>query len=468
VNLKSTPPLARAKPEPELHEVLVAARAEKRRLDLTCAKAFAQFEASAAFLFHESGSLVEYGLKLGYGERETRDYAAAGRVILLCADAEKRLLDGSMAICTLAILEPYFTQPDLRPTEEDGTPMPFEAILAWAAVRTDRELRRAVHRRREEARTGEQTVARTFHFTSQGVDDLDRAQELTARKKHRAVSQSEAVQTALREYVEKHDDLERKPGTRRMPHMPPRDDGGRHPRGIPAEVKRELMRRYGDQCAIEGCPHRLFLENSHHLAHALGGGNELADQDRICSVHHKMKDHGQITWVPDAAYPGGGYYRGSDGRIIPLRVPRENPRESGPPRSGSPRSGPRAAPPDPSAPSDQVRESLSRLRPSRIDGAARPTRVSGPDISGGGVPPAVGRGIRVDPPQAGRVARVSRVPWVCFQVGLSPGGRGWSTHCCSRTSRSAERKASRQPAMESRVISQSRSAGQSWLASFSR
>lgn len=383
VKPKSTPPIENARPEPELHEVIVGARQDKRRLDVACAKAFAQFDASAAFLFLSCGSLVEYGLRQGYGESETRDYAAAGRVLLLCPEAEARLLDGSMAICTLAIIEPYFTQPDMRPAEEDGTPMSFEKILEWAMLRTDKELRGAIHRKREEVRTGEQTVSRTFHFTSQGVSDLDRAQELATRTARRPVSQSETVETALREYVEEHDDLEKKPGTRRMPHMPARDDGGRHPRTIPAEVRRELMRRYGDQCAIEYCPHHLFLENSHHLAHALGGGNELSDQDRICTVHHKMKDHGQITWVADAAYPGGGYYRAPDGYILRLREPRTNPNETGPPpgRSagsdppGHPPGHPPEHPPKPPGPADQVRESHSRLRPSRID---RPASLRSP------------------------------------------------------------------------------------------
>jgi hypothetical protein len=85
-----------------------------------------------------------------------------------------------------------------------------------------------------------------------------------------------------------------------------------------------------------------------------------------------MKDHGQITWVPDAAYRGGGYYRGSGGRILRLKAPRTNPKETGPPPSTSAGTDPPDTPPARPGPSDRVRESLSRLRPSRIDRSVDP------------------------------------------------------------------------------------------------
>ena len=269
--------------------------------------------------------MVEYGRLHGFGAGRTLEYVAAGRVIAVCPEAADLVLEGSVCTSILAALEPLFTNAKLRPRDEAGEALPFGQILAWGRTRPEREIRSEVHRRREEVRVGAQTVARTVHLSSHGVADLERTQALLARSKNRVVTQSEAVEHTLRDFVARTDPLETKPGTRRAPAMPARQDGTRHPRYVPAEVRRALMQAHGDTCAIEGCDHRIWLQNAHKHPHALGGGNERPDQVRICDGHHAMWDHGEMNWVADEADPNGGYFRTQGGRILRLRRPVQEP-----------------------------------------------------------------------------------------------------------------------------------------------
>ena len=318
--------------------------------DVRRAKAFAQVDAAQAFVFHGCASIGEYGRRIGYGSQQAREYAAAGRVLAVCPAAEGMLLDGSLSVSTLAIVAPLLLEEDLGLRDEQGAPLGHEAILAWALTRSDPQLRRTVHRRREEVRTDAPTVARTVYLSSRGVEDLERTQTLVSRKEDRLVSVTEAVEHALRSYVEQHDLLEKKARARRSAPMRLRDDGRRNSRYVPAEVRRELMARHNDVCAIEFCEHRIWLENAHHVAHAAGGGNEVADQDRLCSPHHRMKDHGEIIWIPDAGGSGRGHYRTREGDTLRLkppagRDPSGEVRERAPSLRASRRQDPRAAPP---------------------------------------------------------------------------------------------------------------------------
>ena len=207
--------------------------------------------------------------------------------------------------------------------------------MSWARLTSDRRLRLAIHKRREEARVGALVAKRTLFLSSQGAKDLDRTQVLVSRSEGRSVSQSEAAEHALRRFLKRADLLEGEPGQRRAGAMPPRHDGSKHPRAVPAEVRRALMAEHGDVCAIGLCENEIWLENAHHVPHALGGGNEFADQDRLCSRHHKMKDHGEITWVPAEAGGRSGHYRTREGLILglkPIAGPGEDPPEKPPDR----------------------------------------------------------------------------------------------------------------------------------------
>jgi hypothetical protein len=348
-------PRSKARQEPQAHDALVASAVRGRQEELLRARSFARVDDANHFVFLGCASVGEYGLRIGYGSRQAREYAAAGRVIERHPPAAGMLLAGEVCISTLAIIEPWFVREDLPLPEAlgdvaatEGTER-FGAVLSWARLLPDRELRRILERCKAKGQSGADPVQRTLQLTRQGAADLDRTQVLVSRREKRAVSASEAAARAFRFFVEKHDILEKPPRGRRLPPMPPTQDGSKNPRSVPAEVLRALMAKYDDVCAIGLCDHRIWLENAHHLSHALGGGNEIQHQDRICSGHHAMKDHGEIRWVKDPGAIGGGYYLTREGKIRSLK----------PPKTGSPGVEP------PSDGADRVRERGARMQASR-------------------------------------------------------------------------------------------------------
>jgi hypothetical protein len=325
-----------------------------REEDVARAKAMAQMDAQRAWSFCDCASLVEYGRLLGLCAQRTRAYAAAGRAMEACPEAEQLVLDGRVCFMTLAAAAPLFTDGRLCLRDAAGEPRGASWTLNWLKDRTEREVRSTLHKLREELRVGAQTEARTIYLSSGGVGDLERTQTLLGRRKERVVSQSEAVQHTLRDWLSRNDPLETKPGTRRTPPMHARSDGTRNPRGLPAEVERALMSMHGDRCAIEGCDHHIWLQNAHKTPHALGGGNEREDLIRLCVIHHAMWDHGEMRWVADDSYPCGGYFETLGGRILRLRQPLLPDADARPVTDDAP---PEAG--------DRVKESTPRLVPSR-------------------------------------------------------------------------------------------------------
>ena len=317
--MRTAAPRQQATREDAAQGVVIRTRRIGRKIDVRRAQAFARIDASNHFVFEGCASIAEYGLRFGYSSQEARQYAAAGRVIELCPLAEQLVLDGSMSYVTLAIIEPLFTDPELRLPDDHGNPMTDERILEWAALRPDRDLRATVRERREETRIGQKPNRRTLYLSKQGADDLDRTQVLCCRKEGRMVTGSEAAERAFREFVKNHDLMEQTPRKRRTPVTSLRTDGGKNPRYVAAEVRRALMKRYGDVCCIDKCENRIWLENAHQTPHSHGAGNECDDQDRLCVMHHRMKDSGELVWVHDPNEPAGGYYKTPEGRVVRLK-----------------------------------------------------------------------------------------------------------------------------------------------------
>ena len=366
VSLNNSSPHVPADRDDEAHGILVES-AQRGRVEEVCrAKAFARIDGIKHYGHLGCVGIGEYGRRIGYSARHAREYAAAGRVLRLFPAAEEALLLGAVSITRLAVMEPFYVEPELRPVDAGAEPKDDEALFQWAKALPERRLRQIVHQRREELRIGSRPAVRILHLNQQGAEDLDRTQVLASRTADRNLSHSEAAEHAFRFYVEKKDVLEKAAGKRRLPGMPPRTDGSRNPRGLAAEVTRTLMEKHGDVCAIEFCQNRIFLENSHHTPHALGGGNEVEDQERICSPHHGMEDNGRIRWVADKSEPGGGHYVTREGKILRLKpVVKPIAKPPGPDApSEAPNDVPREDPPD-QVRDDQVQERAPALIASR-------------------------------------------------------------------------------------------------------
>ena len=63
-------------------------------------------------------------------------------------------------------------------------------------------------------------------------------------------------------------------------------------RAVPAEVKRAVLARNGDRCAVPGCPNEIFLDYAHLRPHAAGGDREAGNLLLACRMHHVQLDRG--------------------------------------------------------------------------------------------------------------------------------------------------------------------------------
>jgi hypothetical protein len=139
---------------------------------------------------------------------------------------------------------------------------------------------------------------------------------------------------------------------------------GRH---HPAQVKREVLRRHGDICAVPYCGHAVWLDYAHVVPHAFGGSRERRNTGRLCRRHHRMFDEGRLRLfgTPDAPR-----FVNSLGHDMSRRAagPWEDAPAAGPREDGRP--GPACLPPVPLSPAEKAREA-DRRRP-RGDPRTRP------------------------------------------------------------------------------------------------
>jgi hypothetical protein len=67
----------------------------------------------------------------------------------------------------------------------------------------------------------------------------------------------------------------------------------RAPRRLPAPAQREVLRRMGEGCFVQGCDSPGPLEGAHVVPYRLGGGPlEWTQRFRLCRLHHRQMDAG--------------------------------------------------------------------------------------------------------------------------------------------------------------------------------
>jgi len=80
---------------------------------------------------------------------------------------------------------------------------------------------------------------------------------------------------------------------------------------IPPAVRREVLRRYGGKCAVDGCQCSDFL-NLHHLRYRADGTCKAEDLIPLCPVHHR-RVHGGYLIIEGDPDSGFRFYH-ADGR----------------------------------------------------------------------------------------------------------------------------------------------------------
>ncbi|MHC4819601.1 MAG: hypothetical protein ACYTF8_16275 [Planctomycetota bacterium] len=278
-------------------ELLEGHRAERRR-QLRSARLYARIDAKRHYALKGASSIAHFGELHGRSAREARMLAAVGRVLKLRPELEEKILCGAISLDAAAALRPICENPDLVREGDDW--------LAWAAEWSARELDRAVQKRVLEVESGEKIATLTALLTASAWEKFERAKTLLSRKAKENLSHGQTVEALVDYYLNAFDPDRKTPRKRRTP------DTEDHPgRTVPEEVKRAIRGRpHGDQCAVPGCDHHLWLNYAHITPHREGGGREPKDLHQLCWQHHLLYDWGilRITGTPDRPIfhlPGG-------------------------------------------------------------------------------------------------------------------------------------------------------------------
>jgi len=312
VTFKAPEPL-RAKRNDEAARRFEASLSAMRRSALAAAKALLEVDRCGHFVYEGCASVGEFGERHGASAGEARRLVALAMAAEICPPLEERVLTGRIPLESAARL--YAALSRARPGDD---------WLGWAETESTRSLRRRVDQRVEETRLGEApAVALTVFLSLAGRDGLARARAIASRKADRTLTEGETIEATVDHYLTSFDPMRAKAGSRRLPHTS--TVGGRY---VPAEVRRQLMARGDDRCAIPFCDHDIFLENAHVVSHARGGHRDADNLLRLCSKHHRMLDEGKLRQVGPAGDPK---FADARGRGLSRRAPPSSTAE--PPRA---------------------------------------------------------------------------------------------------------------------------------------
>ena len=157
-------------------------------------------------------------------------------------------------------------------------------------------LEQEIGKRMREAESGEPASVMQAILTSSGRETFERARQLACRKHDRLLSEGQAVEVLSDHYLDSFDPERKRPRVRRM-----LDTSGRPGRHVAAEVKRAVVGRQGDRCAVPDCDHEIFLNNAHIRAHRRGGSREARNLLSLCREHHALYDLGflKVSGTPE-------------------------------------------------------------------------------------------------------------------------------------------------------------------------
>jgi hypothetical protein len=86
---------------------------------------------------------------------------------------------------------------------------------------------------------------------------------------------------------------------------------GRASQSIPPRVRRAVLRRHHDRCAVPGCAHGAFVHVHHIELRSEGGTHDPERMVPLCSAHHRAVHDGRL--VVSGTYSGGFSFSHADG-----------------------------------------------------------------------------------------------------------------------------------------------------------
>jgi hypothetical protein len=270
----------------------------------------------------------QYCESVGLSAREGRELVSIAEAAEVRPEVAEKVASREISVLKAATVAEVIKDPVLQRPGEDP--------LSLAAQHSARDLRDLVQKRREEARLPQPPVSLRLFVSRGGIDDFQRCRDLLSGSARRRLTEGEAFEGLCEDFLERHDG-ERK--ARRLEEKdrespgPPEDegngDGSR--KALTAWTKREVLRRFGDRCWVEGCEERAFLYYAHRRPVRAGSGSAPGDLMRLCLRHHRQHDRGEWwpVWRRDGAVvmmdrtgaPAGRFRGPVDDRRPPPRPP---------------------------------------------------------------------------------------------------------------------------------------------------
>jgi len=264
--------------------------ASRHRSTVVAAKALYAFDQAGGFLDEGCASPGEFGARNGFTADEARELWKLGRAIAHVAALELEVLSGRISSRAASRLDRVFSSLGFAGDWEDW--------LALARTHREAVVSRRIDAWVERVALGDAIRPLLLHVTQEAYDDFDRARTLVSRTAQRILTEGEVFGVVVGDYVRRHDPRQVGEGGRRVGDTC--EIAGRY---VPATVRRAVMLRTSDCCAVPGCPNKVFLDFAHVRAHRDGGSREVHNLFRFCSKHHRMFDEGLFTWTGTVEEP---------------------------------------------------------------------------------------------------------------------------------------------------------------------
>jgi len=303
---------------------LQACAAQLRTLQIAAAKDLEKIESSNHYALVGCSSLIDFGVRMGFGAYETRQYANLGKAIAARPELEMLVQSGEIRLAAAAVIGRVLCSPELL--------RPGDAWIEYARNEPMKALRKRVRQRLEEhaqgigATRGSRAVEVSVFVREEVRENFERARLIASRKAKRALTDGQTLAAIVDSYLDAYDPDRQAIGTRRL------GPTGELPgsRYVPAAVRREVFARAGGCCEAPGCTNKIFLQLAHRVPHRRGSGREATDLILLCLTHHTLYDAGfwKLDGPSDLQLPGEAE-RASPPR--PSATSRKGAVETGPP-----------------------------------------------------------------------------------------------------------------------------------------
>ena len=279
----------RAVPDPATRAFLVAQQESWFDQQIALARAFAVYDEKGSYAYEGCGSIVQFGMRLGYSVAQVRHLASVGKALAMFADLEERVRDGEITLDKAASMG-RLHRVRLTP-EEKGEWMTRARMKGLGNMYAEVKKRLEQEDSANDGCPVPGVIDKAILMREKTAEKLERCGEIASQKAGKRLTEGGVVDAVCEDYLEHHDEQRKKPRARRVGDTNDRPDS----RYIPAEVRLRIKDRSGNRCEFPNCDFGPPLEFVHLKPHALGSGREVEDLADGCRRHHTQYDAGVWT-----------------------------------------------------------------------------------------------------------------------------------------------------------------------------